>query len=76
MLEVNIGAISELIIEGEMFERGNAAELKNKLIILCFDNEKTCMCAKCCAKLTFAGIQQHIDFLEDICNEKCKRELD
>ena len=79
VLGAEIGGIPELIREGrtgELFESGNAQQLREKIRTLWNDGRKTAAYAAGCAGLDFADVQQYCHFLKDVYHEAHKRKLD
>ena len=79
VLGADIGGIPELIRigeTGELFESGNEQLLREKIIELWSNEKLVHTYAKNCAESTFVDIKQYCSLFEDVCSEKCKRELD
>jgi len=76
VLGADIGGIPELICvgkTGELFESGNARQLKQKILELWNDTEKY---VGQFDQLVFADIQSYCKCFWEACNENVKRELD
>lgn len=66
VLGANIGGIPELIedgVTGELFESGNAAELKKKILSLWQDEKKLAAYWSNCARVEFFSTAQYVDRL-------------
>jgi len=66
VIGADIGGISELIQDGttgELFESGNAEDLKQKILLLWTDQEKTARYAENCKKSGFDTIEQYYEKL-------------
>ena len=69
VIGANIGGIPELISDGktgELFESGNASELKMKILSLRNDVHKQSMYACNCEKVSFASIEDYCNKLIDL----------
>lgn len=64
VLGADIGGIPELIRAGELFESGNAVQLKQKIARLWKDKQKLTAYTEACKRLEFQNISQYCTVLE------------
>lgn len=72
VLGANIGGIPELIQAektGELFESGNAGELKNQILKLWSDRALTAQYSENCMNINFDSVQQYCEKIIDIYRE-------
>lgn len=77
VLGANIGGIPELIqdgVTGELFESGNAEDLKGKLEALWKDPDKTAQYTQNCKNVKFDTLPEYTDKLMKYYDEETTRE--